>query len=318
MSHRTNYQDEGRGSSSTSDYYAQSNLPSYQEQQQSGNHFAGVGAGKNAYRPASPSTIATEYNTNSNPETPSMYTDPFESRSTAPPPNINSTRPISNFLQSDPYSNNNQQLSRSDTIGPHDSVSSYNVPYLANNLAAGGDPGRDQPKRGYAPSQINNSTTYHHQDYNPSGLNTHHVPGYSYDYDQDPDDTMGAGEGNPNHLYDPSSNSLPLKYNAGQMGYAENEEDEAYQMNDKSRGAYGGGHYRDDSRSTVQGVGPAGLFSNQTGPPPDGVYNNKDPDSEAKTGLLGKIKGGSLEEQIEKRRKGIGRQRWPILSWLLG
>lgn len=302
MTTRKNYLDEETGGerSSGSDFYAATNLPTYtyQEQQPSTyNQFTGVGAGTNAYRPSSPTADLEVM------DTPSMYTDPFESRSTAPPPNINSTRPRppSTFLNSDPYydsKNPNTGLSRSDTIGPHDSVSSYNVPYVAPNTAYDQD--------------------YNH---NTTGITTNHTPGYSYSYDQDdPDETINDPQ-NRNSYYDPSSNSLPLKYNAGGMGYAENEDDEAYQMNDKSRG--GGGHFRDDSRSTVGGgigMGP-GLFTNQTGPTPEmglGRYSNKDPDPEATRGLLGKIKGGSLEEQIEKRRKGIGRQRWPILSWILG
>ncbi|SPO38624.1 uncharacterized protein PSFLO_04103 [Pseudozyma flocculosa] len=102
--------------------------------------------------------------------------------------------------------------------------------------------------------------------------------------------------------YDSSATALPLKHHAGQMGYAEDEEDEEHQLK----------------------RGPEPLFSNQVHHHRPGLS-----DEEAKSGLLSRFTAGAgaggaartpedkLHEQIERRRQGIGRQRWPIVSYVM-
>ncbi|CEH17674.1 Rhomboid family proteins [Ceraceosorus bombacis] len=129
--------------------------------------------------------------------------------------------------------------------------------------------------------------------------------GHGYHASQASVDDFAAAHG----AYGSSTQALPLRHHAGAMGYAEDEDDEYRQMRD------GGGYGYEDK--SVAAHGPA-LFSNAMPPPPRG----KDGDIEER-GLLGRIGkvgagwGGSVEEQIERRRKGVGRQRWPILSWIL-
>ncbi|PWN54311.1 rhomboid-domain-containing protein [Violaceomyces palustris] len=237
---------------------------------------AGVGAGSNAYKQSS----AVDNNYESSP---SMYTDNFEVHSTAPP-NIVSTRPPESFLQADPYARGDVKgatgLSRSDTLGPYDSISSYNVPIVEDS-----DPAPDRSSTGHQYSKGGGN-------YNRA---SYHQPEASFDETAD-------YHNYPRNYYGSSGAELPLKSNAGAMGYAEDEDDEVRQMSGKDG---------------------AGLFSNQM----NEVHGRKSftDEVEDRSGLLSKLSGprggfgknDKIEDQIEKRRRGIGRQRWPVVSYLV-
>lgn len=249
---------------------------------------AGIGAGRNAYMA---------------PDTPSMYTDPYEYASTVAGPaaqmgagmgtaNVMGTRPDPNFLEHDPYPSQayHAQLDRSNTIGtlgPADSISAHNLDARSRDLGTfDTDPGY----QGY--------DDYHNGDYRASRI--------SHDYH--------TSNGGHDH-FDASRASLPLKDGAAYMGYADDEEDEKRQRD----------HYwNGDSKDDWDRRHPPSLFANAVqGPavPRKSVEEHEDD----RRGLLAALSGngvkagwgGSLEEQIQRRQKGIGRQRWPILSWIL-
>ena len=238
---------------------------------------AGIGANSNAYRLDPLSSPAAD--------SPSMYTDPYEFQSTAPPPNVMSTRPPNSFLDSDPFASNDRplggttDLSRSDTLAPHDSISSYNVRL--------DDTTRNTRQNAYSENESLHYSANHApyaSGYTAGDRGTSFDERDYYNYSQHPYDTSGV--------------DLPLKHHAGQMGYAEDEDDEAKQMK----------------------RGSAALFSNQMGA-------TTAPDEESRDGLLTRFMGRDgqpssadekLQQRIERRKKGIGRQRWPFVSYIMG
>ncbi|PWZ00619.1 rhomboid-domain-containing protein, partial [Testicularia cyperi] len=269
-----------------------------QEYLSSADNAAGRGANTNAYRLHAP---ATQLGVDS----PSMYTDPYEAFSTAPPTNRNadmlasSHRPQS-FLRSDPYLAHDDDdralggpsnLDRADTLAPHDSISGYNV-RIGRNTEPDIKHEFSDPRHSYRPTSV-----YEHSQ------QTHGHFGSSEDYYERERHESAGGFGHA--AYDTSGTDLPLKRHAGQMGYAEDEDDEVKQLNAPA-------HQR----------GSAPLWSNQMRDAP-----TRSPiEEELKSGLLGKLTGNNsrhldrhdeLRDRIEKRRQGIGRQRWPIISWVM-
>lgn len=272
---------------------------------------AGIGAGRNAYRQDSD---------------PSLYTDPFEYASTAAGPprnvaNVTSTRPDPNFLDQDPYShedrplNGDAMLARSNTLGtlgPNDSVSVQDMARAGNRSSVGGaaplpvakDDAREYD--GIPASQVGGARERGLDRYTPYG-------GYDDEYHAKDESRGYQDESYYGHQqYDESGASLPLKSYANPMGYADDEHDEARQRDQYWQTKDEGDYY--DRRH------PPSLFANNLQGP---VPPRKDmEDEEANKGLLGALKGksgwgGTLEEQIERRRRGLGRQKWPILSWIL-
>lgn len=255
---------------------------------------AGIGAGRNAYMA---------------PDTPSMYTDPYEYASTVAGPtanpkpvtrsagaaNVLGTRPNTNFLDHDPYASHPQQeqLNRSNTmntLGPADSVSSHHLHARSQDLGTNGT-FEEYNDDGYQEYPYRPSRDYHSRNYSHGG-----------------DEYAGA-------MYGASAASLPLKDHAGYMGYADDEDDEKRQ-----RDQYFNGNSKDDWERHH----PPSLFANNM-QGPSVPRKSVDENGEDRRGLLAKISGdgirpgwgGSIEEQIERRRRGIGRQRYPILSWML-
>lgn len=245
---------------------------------------AGVGANTNAYRLAPPATQMGA-------DSPSMYTDPYEAFSTAPPPDPTTTAAARHsYLQHDPYASEDRALAgpslldRADTLAPNDSISSYNV-RVGRNIEpdyAPAYPDADAERAMRAQHLQQSSAAYpgHYED--PNYYNQHIVD-HGYDHAR----------------YDTSATELPLKNHAGPMGYAEDEHDEAEQLK----------------------RGSAALWSNQM----DGSHPAAG-DEEAKSGLLGKLSRSTsqrlvgedkLRDQIERRRQGLGRQRWPYVSWIV-
>jgi membrane associated rhomboid family serine protease len=269
-------------------------------------------------------------------DTPSVYTNDFEWQSHhQQTPNLFSPNVVAgddNFLDSDPYSRGGDfqrqsQLLRNNTLQPGDSVSAYEVPIPTpgvrgsaysrapiDPLAYGGGvygDGDDSMTQGYqtynniAGSSAGNGAAASRGPYG------HHAGQAS----------MGQS------LYDSSASGF-LKGNAAPMGYADDEDDEHRQLKDPSGSAY----YYNDGQHLPLGAAPGtpGLLSNQMsmaggGPPGNGLRSSGksvfDDEDTAVTsyplrGLFGFTKD-SLEVQIEKRRRGIGRQRWPILTWVL-
>lgn len=248
---------------------------------------AGVGANSNAYRLAPPATQLGA-------DSPSMYTDPYEAFSTAPPPDrSNSLAARQSYLQHDPYAAEDRALSgpssleRADTLAPNDSISSYNVRVGRNNQPDRAPAYEDQQPdafKGQRTSMIvpPASAAYAGHFEDPSAY-------YGHQLDQDYSHAR----------YDTSGTDLPLKNHAGAMGYAEDEDDEDKQIK----------------------RGSAQLWSNQM----DGSHPGA-ADEEAKSGLLSKLASSTsrhlegedkLREQIERRRQGIGRQRWPYVTWIV-
>lgn len=238
----------------------------------SNRNSAGLGANTNAYRLAAPPA------TNLGADSPSMYTDPYEAFSSAPPPNHHtaaSTAARQSYLQHDPYASEDHALAgpsfldRADTLAPGDSISSYNV-RVGRNTAP------DPPAHMYSSNDSVLKRPPNPSQYNDA--HEHYASNSDHRYSHPRYDTSGA--------------DLLLKAHAGPMGFAEDEEDEAKQLKHISYSA-------------------APLWSNQADP---SQYE------EAKSGLLGKLAGGrqnSLEDQIERRRQGIGRQRYPYVSWVV-
>lgn len=244
---------------------------------------AGIGAGRNAYMA---------------PDTPSMYTDPFEYTSnvgTRPAKgiaNVTATRPDPNFLNYDPqdltYEAQGTQpdLQRNNTIGtlgPNDSVSAYNIPARSRHL---------------------NSTENQYSNVYPLGNQSYETDHYYHD----------AGYSADHGTYDASAPNLPLKDHAAYMGYADDEEDEKRQRD----------QYWSDKDAWDRQHPPSLFANNMQGPPVP--QKSIDYPEEDRRGLLNTLTGrgskagwgGTVEDQIERRKKGMGRQRWPILSWILG
>lgn len=264
----------------TTDYDTVEHLAPSHNESPSKRNSAGVGANANAYRLAPPAT-------NIGADSPSMYTDPYEAFSTAPPPDRRS------YLHHDPYDANDRALAgpslldRADTLAPGDSISSYNVRVGRNTEpdrapTAYADPFQEPVHHAHHASHMSGPTAYDNYDdaANFYGHNSAHGYGHAQ--------------------YDTSGTDLPLKAHAGAMGYAEDEHDEAKQIR----------------------RGSAALWSNQM----DAAHHPAMADEEAKSGLLGKLSrsaGGGpagedkLHDQIERRRQGIGRQRWPYVSWVV-
>ncbi|CAO1634750.1 unnamed protein product [Sympodiomycopsis kandeliae] len=286
---------------------------------------AGVGAGSNAYRRPS------EF------DSPSVYTDPYEWQSNAGRSNANTVTPNPQagpeYLDQDPYhgghaATGSQDLYRKDTLRPGDSISVCNVPApVARGTTAhqGGSDYRhvnqhddyyDEDADGY--QSYNAGDRHNRQESSMSGA------GYAY--------PMGAAA--PYHFqngsgYYPSGNGAPTH-----MDYADDEYDQdrrlkhaSYYDDYKSQDGHTySTHDAPNTRGGDYGGGaapPPGLFSNQmpmTMNDAEGAVNGKSTfeghEDGSKRGLLG-FKTDSLDDQIEKRRRGIGRQRWPIVSWVL-
>lgn len=269
---------------------------------------AGVGAGRNAY-------LA--------PDTPSMYTDPYEYSSTVvggskrpAGANVVSTRPDANFLAHDPYGGGPTQeggLERSNTVGtlgPGDSISAYNVNAVSRNMGNAGGP-RQQPSISYDAERYQTG---------PYSYGGHQGPDESRDfYDPSYHGHGGYEASYPDHgAYEGSRDDIPLRNYPGGMGYADDGYNDA-----KQREAYWNG----DEREHNEQKNPPSLFANNLQDPPLPRKSVED-GGEDRKGLLGALPwaskegtragwGGTLEDQIERRRKGVGRQRWPILTWLL-
>ena len=269
---------------------------------------AGVGAGRNAY-------LA--------PDTPSMYTDPYEYSSTVvggskrpAGANVVSTRPDANFLAHDPYGGGPTQgggLERSNTVGtlgPGDSISAYNVNAVSRNMGDAGGP-RQQPSMSYDAERYQTG---------PYSYGGHQGPDESRDfYDPSYHGHGGYEASYPDHgAYEGSRDDIPLRNYPGGMGYADDGYNDA-----KQRDAYWNG----DEREHNEQKNPPSLFANNLQDPPLPRKSVED-GGEDRKGLLGALPwaskegtragwGGTLEDQIERRRKGVGRQRWPILTWLL-
>ncbi|SOV04408.1 uncharacterized protein UDID_02433 [Ustilago sp. UG-2017a] len=250
---------------------------------------ADVGANANAYRLVPPAT-------NIGADSPSMSTDPYEAFSTAPPPDrTGSAAACRSYLQHDPYATHTGAaadddrplagpsfLDRADTLAPNDSISSYNVRVGQNT----------EPDR---PMSYAEHNTHSALDYGAAPCTNHYEDASNYYAHQSDRDYSHA-------RHDTSGTDLPLKTHAGPMGYAEDEDDEAKQIK----------------------RGSAALWTNQMDPShPSGAAGH---DEEAKSGLLGKLSRSTsrrlagedkLGDQIERRRQGIGRQRYPYISWVL-
>ncbi|CDS01170.1 uncharacterized protein SPSC_02890 [Sporisorium scitamineum] len=249
---------------------------------------AGVGANSNAYRLAPPATHIGA-------DSPSMYTDPYEAFSTAPPPPPHHTAAAAqahSYLQNDPYASEDRPLGgpsfldRADTLAPNDSISSY-------NMRVGRNTEPDRPIN-YADTRAEDALRAQHMQRNSAAYPDHcEDPSTHYKQHQLSHDDYGHAR------YDTSGTDLPLTNHAGPMGYAEDEYDEANQLK----------------------RGSAALWSNQM----DGEHATP-ADEEAKSGLLGKLTRSTsrrlageekLRDQVERRRQGIGRQRWPYVSWVV-
>ncbi|KAJ1028669.1 hypothetical protein NDA16_001835 [Ustilago loliicola] len=261
--------------------------PSSLQQHANNRNSAGVGANANAYRLAPPAAQLGA-------DSPSMYTDPFEAFSTAPPPDrTGSAAARRSYLQHDPYpaattaADDDRPLAgptfldRADTLAPNDSISSYNVRVGRNTEL-------DRPMF-YADHNTHTALDYGAAPY----ANHYDDPNNYYAHQSDRDYSHAR--------HDTSGTDLPLKTHAGPMGYAEDEDDEAKQLK----------------------RGSAALWTNQMDPSHLGAAGG---DEEAKSGLLGKLSRSTsrrlagedkLRDQIERRRQGIGRQRYPYVSWVL-
>ena len=175
---------------------------------------------------------------------------------------------------------------RADTLAPNDSISSYNVRIGRNT-----EP--DRP-HSYIDTRAEDALRAQHMQRSSVAYPEHYQdPSAYYNQQHQLDQEYGHAR------YDTSGTDLPLKNHAGPMGYAEDEDDEANQLK----------------------RGSAALWSNQMDAEPRTAV-----DEEAKTGLLGKLSRSTsrrlagqekLQDQIERRRQGIGRQRWPYVSWVI-
>lgn len=277
-----------------------------------GNQYlsAGVGAGSNAYR--RPSEL----------DSPSVYTDPYDWQSNAGHSNAHTITPNPQagpeFLTQDPYNpsqrghaaTGSQDLYRKDTLRPGDSISVYNVPAPAPRATAGYAGGwGEQDEDGF---QMYSDPRHHQQDSSMSGA------GYVYPVGGAASHVHSASD-----FYNPAKSGMPST-----MDYADDEYDQDRRMKShlyydeyKSQDGHSAPytHTRDASAAP-----PApGLFSNHIPMPGSGDAENlggksafEDDKDGSKKGLLG-LHRDPLDTQIEKRRRGIGRQKWPIVSWVL-
>jgi hypothetical protein len=280
-----------------------------QEQIRRDDNGAGIGAGSNAYL---------------TPETPSMYTDPYEydtptiagGSSVLGDANILSNRPDATFLGFDPYSEGQTKrtlLARSNTVGtlgPNDSVSAYNVNAISRNLE------QETASKHTHQRGLSQQSAYDTRPYSYAGHHQAHEADETY-YNAAPYGVQGS--------YDASGDDVPLKnYSAG-MGYAE---DDDYEM--KEREMYWNDYLQRENYDGKQQ--PPSLFANHNLQPDTTMMKGDSLDDEEGRedgkGLLQAMPyghkqgakpgwGGTLEEQIRRRKRGVGRQRWPILTWLL-
>lgn len=276
------------------------------------------------------------------PDTPSQYTDPHEYAT------VVGAHTEPNFLAHDPYAQRaaavgggggDHELGRQGTIrtiAPSDSISAYNVParsrqvHPLDDYVSTVDDTRDL---GRLNAQSHDSHAIGHAYGNSFDFQNTNDDDYAYNNPQDTyyGDPSGGNrggywqQGGPS--FDASRATLPLKDNAGFMGYADDEEDEKRRRDQYWNGASKGDWERNNEH-------PPALFSNNMqGPPvPPHGYEDGGHADDDRRGLLGSLMttgkggsgpqakagwGGSVEEQIERRRAGVGRQRWPMLSWLL-
>lgn len=290
---------------------------------------AGVGAGSNAYRRPS------EF------DSPSVYTDPYDwqsngGHSTAYTVTPNPQAP-SEFLDHDPYDGNRQRhtqqgsqdLYRKDTLRPGDSISVYNVPAPAPRATAGYAGG------GWAGSDGHGYAHNGGDDYDEDGYKA-----YTDGRHNRQDTSMsGAGYAYPVTAAAPYTNAADFySYGNGpppvtqRMDFADDEYDQDRRLKHASYYDDGGkDEYGMQQHQQQQQQPPPGLFSNQMPMPGSdaeaagggggggglsGKSGFDDHEDGSKRGLLG-LKRDPLDTQIEKRRRGIGRQRWPIVSWIL-
>ncbi|KDN43337.1 rhomboid-domain-containing protein [Tilletiaria anomala UBC 951] len=231
-------------------------------------------------------------------------------------------------------------LMRSDTLRPADSISQYQYDM---EQAHGGDdvPSIPQP--------------YHHHQAQTSIDSSGYPPlqrqGHMHNRQESSasyyDDHASSGQGyakNYGHAgYEASNPTLPLRGHGGSMGYADDEEDERKQLsrgpqepilfsnmaaangnegttgNDRLHGDPNDRRYYDYGDAGAS-AGAYGKNSGGRGFPFSGSnllgINSYDTGAGA-AGPFGYPKG-SLQEAIEKRRRGIGRQRFAPVSYLFG
>ncbi|CAO1624947.1 unnamed protein product [Parajaminaea phylloscopi] len=243
-------------------------------------------------------------------------------------------------------------LLRKDTLRPGDSISAYNVPIAGSRASEDRVP--PLPSQ-YLPNDARPKSHYGHaystsQDADNAagdGYYTYHRGAtgdpqahHRYDssataaaapmYNNNDYGYTGAGAGadkagpyTASDYYQYPSSAYPQHAKHESMGgygysmaYADDEHDQDRQM--KEAGGYYDHGYAHDAAA-----GPPGLFSNQmadVGAVSDGhgkgAFDDEyDEEHMSKRGLLG-FKKESLQTQIDKRARGIGRQKWPIVTWL--
>ncbi|KAK0527492.1 hypothetical protein OC834_004395 [Tilletia horrida] len=247
-------------------------------------------------------------------------------------------------------------LSRSDTLSPSDSISMYEVrQYNLNHPSSRAGPPSGQAQHQLDPSQRLSDATLapfgagagtgfggggggdddeypsrKSATYNDPYITATRYGGGPEDEDDDDDyyprkpggASYGAYSQDPyshtTHNQDISSAHLPLNHHGASMGYAEDEEDEARQL-------------KNGMHSSP--TGPTPLFSNQLrdsrGYMLDegaGAGGMGDAAGGGRNGLLNKFgrksAGGEsdmskVEQQVERRRAGVFRQKYGILAFLL-
>jgi hypothetical protein len=225
-------------------------------------------------------------------------------------------------------------LMRSDTLGPTDSVSQYQQPVFDSvdygdrdgEMEEYADPNGRSMRGGHqAQPSVGHSSQFHehagHRYQNSMGRHALDPSmgdeSFSTNYQHDP---RGS------HGYDANTSAanLPLRGYAAGMGYAEDEEDEARQ---RHMGGYGddkpilfSNHTKGLSTDDLDAYGNVkdGNMHGHGGPfnglfhRGRGVEQGEGPPGGAGPGYA----KGSLQEAIDKRRRGIGRQRWAPVSYL--
>lgn len=246
----------------------------------------------------------------------------------------------------DTFDAHDRGLIRKDTLRPGDSISAYNVPISTalRNIAPPlpsqkqYQPLYDVPSKseyGYAYSTSydadqtaeDDGQTYRHDA--ASGVQGHYrydsnamtgAPGFSHDYAYQYENTESRLGADASDCYSyPYPSAAPHRKtnesasaHALAMAYADDEYDQDRQIKE------GSGYYDADAVASA----PPGLFSNQMAemgsalrPKRKGHFDDEDEELMSKWGLLA-LRKGSLETQIENRRRGIGRQRLPIVTWI--
>ncbi|UZJ55332.1 hypothetical protein CBS101457_004652 [Exobasidium rhododendri] len=280
-----------------------------------GGYYNNTGAGRRPYL---------------DPDTPSMYSDPYECNSAVTggskksgSPNIPSNSHDIGHAPYDHYDstghNNRSTLTRNNsvgTLGPEDSISLYNVDGVSRNLEQGDERNGRAVERPLSQQerQEQQPTMYDQGAYNNYGDN---LEDYDKTLEYYPVPHQGyGGYGS----YGQSSDEAPLKNYSAAMGYADNEDQEM-----KQRETYWNGYPQDNFFDQKH---PPSLFANNLQGAPVLPRQGTDESVEDRKGLLGALPwgrkegaktgwGGTLEEQIHRRRKGVGRQKWPILTWVL-